>query len=231
MPQIAYQVNALTRVSHNPGKAHWDATTKLIRYVSHNRDMGLVYTDESHARSKVPLALWSDATWAPDYGTMFDNYRSTTGWCSTAFDNVLSWTSHRQTVVAQSTPESEWYAAADAAKEAAYIKNIFSEMGISAPRTTPLKCDNQSTIKQSINQVDLRRCRHLGMRTHYLRQQCHAGHLQLQYVPSNDQKGDIFTKVLHTPQHEALRKSLNCMTIHEFRSRFNQSKKRVRFQI
>ena len=53
-------------------------------------------------------------------------------------------------------------------------------------------------------------------------QQCHAGHLQLEYVPSNDQKGDIFTKVLHTPQHEALRKSLNCMTIHEFRSRYNQ---------
>ena len=118
---------------------------------------------------------------------------------------------------------THWYAAADAAKEAAYVKNILSEMCITVPRTTPLKCDNQSTIKQSINQVDLRRCRHLGMRTHYLRQQYHAGHLQLQYVPSNDQKGDIFTKVLHTPQHEALRKSLNCMTIQEFRSRYNQS--------
>ena len=92
---------------------------------------------------------------------------------------TLSWSSHRQTVVAQSTPESEWHAAADAAKEAAYIKNLFYELGIDCPRSVPLKCDNQSTIKQSLNQVDQRRCRHLGMKTHFLRQQCHAGHLSL----------------------------------------------------
>ena len=61
-PSIAYQVNALARVAHNPAKSHWDATTKLIRYVSHNRDLGLVYTDASHARCNVPLQLWSDAT-------------------------------------------------------------------------------------------------------------------------------------------------------------------------
>ena len=98
-PAIAYQVNALARVAHNPGKAHWDATTKLIRYVSHNRDLGLVYSRPLDDGDTLPLCLWSDATWAPDYGTMFDNYRSTTGWCATAHDNLLSWTSHRQPTV------------------------------------------------------------------------------------------------------------------------------------
>ena len=146
--------------------------------------------------------LWSDATWAPDYGTFYDNYRSTTGWCATAHDNLLSWTSHRQPTVAQSTSESEWHAAADAAKEAAYLKNLFYELKIDCPRTVPLKCDNQSTIKQSISQVDQRRCRHLGMRTHYLRQQCHSGNLELEYVPSAEQRGDTFTKCLYMPQHE-----------------------------
>ena len=70
----------------------------------------------------------------------------------------------------------------DAAKEAAYLKNLFYELKIDCPRAVPLKCDNQSTIKQSINQVDQRRCRHLGMRTHYLRQQCHSvGNLELEF--------------------------------------------------
>ena len=173
-------------------------------------------TDASHVRSTAPLQLWSDATCAPDYGNFYDNYRSTTGWCSTAFDNLLSWSSHRQTVVAQSTPESEWHAAADAAKEAAYINNLFYELGIDCPRSVPLKCDNQSTIKQSLNQVDQRRCRHLGMKTHFLRQQCHAGHLSLSYVPSASQKGDIFTKCLATAQHEPMRRSLNVMTTQQF---------------
>ena len=142
--------------------------------------------------------------------TTYGNFRSTTGWCATAHDNLLSWTSHRQpTVVAQSTSESEWHAAADAAKEAAYLKNLFYELNIDCPRTVPLKCDNQSTIKQSINQVDQRRCRHLGMRTHYLRQQCHSGNLELEYVPSAEQRGRIFTKCLYTPQHETLRSTLD----------------------
>ena len=62
-------------------------------------------------------------------------------------------------------------------------------------------------------QVDQRRCRHLGMRTHYLRQQCHAGLLQLEYVPSAQQRGDIFTKCLYKPQHENLRSTLKVMPL------------------
>ena len=102
------------------------------------------------------------------------------------------------------------------AKEAAFLKNLFYELTIDCPRDVPLRCDNQSTIKQSLNQVDQRRCRHLGMKTHFLRQQCHAGHLSLSYVPSASQKGDIFTKCLPTAQHEPMRRSLNVMTVHEF---------------
>ena len=78
------------------------------------------------------------------------------------------------------------------------------------PRTVPLKCDNQSTTKQSINQVDQRRCRHLGMRSHYLRQQRHAGHLRLEYVPSADQRRG-------TPQHETLRSTLKVTSTADFR--------------
>ena len=53
-------------------------------------------------------------------------------------------------------------------------RHLFYELKIDCPRDVPLRCDNQSTIKQSLNQVDQRRCRHLGMKTHFLRQQCHA---------------------------------------------------------
>ena len=42
-PDIAYQINALARVAHNPSKIHWNASTHVIRYLAHTRDMGLVY--------------------------------------------------------------------------------------------------------------------------------------------------------------------------------------------
>ena len=69
-PDIAYQVNALARVAHNPGLAHWKASTLLMRYVAHTRHIGLVLRKDPSAR----LCLWSDATWAPDYGTFYEGY-------------------------------------------------------------------------------------------------------------------------------------------------------------
>ena len=127
-------------------------------------------------------------------------------------------------MVAQSSTESEWYACAEAAKEAAFVKNLLDELGSNTPRTVPLMCDNQSTIKQSLNQVDQHRCRHLGMRSHYLRQQCHAGHLQLRFVPSAEQLGDLYTKCLPTPQHAKLRKYLNVMSVEQFHQKFGKAK-------
>ena len=109
-------------------------------------------------------------------------------------------------------------------KKQRLLKNLFDELGIQNPRTVPLMCDNQSTIKQSLNQVDQRRCRHLGMRSHFLRQQCHVGNLQLQFVPSSDQLGDLYTKCLPKPQHEKLRKISNVMSTAQFHAKFGSAK-------
>jgi hypothetical protein len=213
-PDIAYQVNALARVAHNPGIKHWQESTLLLKYLSHTQHMGLAFRYSEPSQ----LCMWSDATWAPDYGTFYDNYRSTTGWGCTSGYNLLSWTSHRQPVVAQSSAESEWYAAADAAKEAEFIKNIFSDLGFSDYGAIPLLCDNQSTIKQTLNAVDQRSSRHLGMRSHFLRQQCHSKRLGLHFVPSRFQVADIFTKVLPRPAHEFLRSRIGVMSPTEFHS-------------
>jgi len=219
-PDISYQVNALARVAHNPGKCHWDASSHLIRYISHTRDMGI-----SYHRSSTPIIpgqwkpiIWSDATWATDYGMAYDNYRSTTGWCTTVGDNILSWNSNQQSNTAQSSAESEWYAAADSVKEALYVRNLFKELRIPLHGALKLKCDNQSTIKQSVNAVDQHNSRHIGQRAHFLRHHCHAGAIELEFVPTRDQRADIFTKVLAEKPHVHLRDELNIARLSTFRA-------------
>jgi len=216
-PEIMYQVNALSRVAHNPGKAHWDASTHIIRYLSHTRDMGLVY----RRPDSIPTGptIWSDATWAPDYGTYYDNYRSTTGYAISGNadgSNLLSWTANRQPIVALSSSESEWYAASEAAKEAAYVSNLFTDLDLPNREPLTLNCDNQSTIKQTIAAVDQRNSRHIGMRHHYLRFQCHVGKLILQFVPSNQQLADLMTKCVPQPLHERLRTQLGVIRRSDF---------------
>ena len=210
-PDISYQVNALARVAHNPGKKHWDDSSTLIRYISHTRDYGLSYVRDPQVDPRSgewKPVLWSDATWAPDYGTAFDNYRSTTGWVAMLGGNPVSWASHRQSVVAQSSAESEWLSANDAAKEAAYLRRVLEDIGNPVYGPVELKCDNQSAISQSVSALDQKNSRRIGLKQHFLRQQCNAGLLRLEYVSTHDQVADILTIVLPVAQHECLRDAL-----------------------
>ena len=97
---------------------------------------------------------------------------------------------------------------ADVAKEAEFLRNLFSVLGMPQHGATPLLYDNQSTIGQTLNAVDQHSSRHLGMRSHFLRQQFHAGRLKLSFVPSRSQLADIMTKALPRPCHEFLRSQL-----------------------
>ena len=48
-PDIAYQVNALARVAHNPAQEHWDASTHIIRYLSHTGHIRILYRNSKHS--------------------------------------------------------------------------------------------------------------------------------------------------------------------------------------
>jgi hypothetical protein len=156
--------------------------------------------------------VWTDATWAPDYGTAYDNYRSTTGWICTLGGNAVSWTSHRQSVVAHSSAESEWFAANDGAKEAIYVRRIFEDLGHSMYGPLSMMVDNQTAIKQSTTTMDLKTSRHIGLKQHYLRQQCNEGTLALEYVNTHDQLADALTKCLPVKQHEELRSRIGVVS-------------------
>ena len=42
-PDIAYAVGRLSRYTHNPSIEHWDAISKLLRYLKGTFDFGLSY--------------------------------------------------------------------------------------------------------------------------------------------------------------------------------------------
>ena len=208
-PDIAYQVNALASVAHNPGKAHWDATSQLLRYCAHTKQLGLVYTrTDGLIRGQFKPIGFSDATWASVYGSFFDNYRSTSGWLFLLSNACVSWSSRRQSVIAQSSAESEFMAAADAAKEALFLRNLFADLHIPQHGPTQLWCDNQSTIRQSINAVDQKNSRHIGQRSHFLRHQCHTKRLSMGFVPTANQFADALTKNVPEPTLVHLRPNM-----------------------
>ena len=55
LPIIAYQVCALARFNHAPGKVHWDAVNDLMRYLSTSADPRIVYK----RTGKPPTTTWT----------------------------------------------------------------------------------------------------------------------------------------------------------------------------
>jgi hypothetical protein len=124
-PDIAYQVGALSRVAHCFNDKHIDAARHLLRYLSTTKDLQLVYRRDHGSTGRQP-EVWVDADYAPDYGDWADNYRSTSAWLVLSNGSALNWSSRRQQRMAQSSTESEYYAAADAVKEKQHAYELFT---------------------------------------------------------------------------------------------------------
>jgi hypothetical protein len=115
----------------------------------------------------------------------------------------VSWTSRRQSVVAQSTLEAEYIALSQACREAAWLRKLVVELGVYKPDYRILiRVDNMGAISTSNNPEQHERTKHFDIRYHYTREEVAAGRVKLAFVRSADNVADGFTKPLPKPAHE-----------------------------
>jgi hypothetical protein len=72
-PDISFVVQQLSQFLHKPTFAHYNAACRVIRYLKHNPDRGLLFP----RHSELQLLGFSDADWAG----CIETRRSTTGYC------------------------------------------------------------------------------------------------------------------------------------------------------
>jgi len=107
----------------------------------------------------------------------------------------ISWCSRKQRIVALSTTEAEYIAAAECCKELSYVKSLLSEL-MNTEVPTTLYVDNQSAIKLIKSGQMNWQSKHIDVRYHYISEKLNENLFQLQYCRSEDQLADIFTKPL-----------------------------------
>ena len=98
-------------------------------------------------------------------------------------------------MVATSSTAAEYMALSDCAKDCAWFKTLFTELGIPID-FVPLHGDSCGTIFNTQNPVTQKGIKHIDIRYHYIREQLDMGTLQLFYVPTNENTADMFTKNL-----------------------------------
>ncbi|KAL1939017.1 hypothetical protein VTO73DRAFT_10277 [Trametes versicolor] len=196
-PDIAKAVQSVARFMANPGKPHWRAMKRIFQYLNATRHYALTVGGDGPTE---PLA-YCDADWGNDPETA----RSTSGYCVLIGAGCTSWSAKKQTTVAASTPEAEYYAAVHCGREVLWLRQLLSELGflsIRKPPSTTLRVDNTGAIKMILTPDKVSpRTKHINIAYHWIRDAARAKHIVPVYVRSDKNIADIFTKPLGPTAH------------------------------
>lgn len=204
-PDLAQTLSILSKYNSCPREQHWRAVKRVFRYLKGTMDFGLVYRKVNEPK----LVCYTDADWAGDH----ENRRSISGMVSFLSTGPISYKSQQQPVVAMSTTESEYIAAAVAIKELIWLQRFLSELKVPIESEAKLKCDNQSAIKLIRNPEFHQRTKHIDIRYHFIRERYLHRCFEPEYVDTHLQKADIFTKPLSTDKFQHLREMIGCIIV------------------
>ena len=106
-----------------------------------------------------------------------------------------------------STAEAEYVAAGSCCAQILWIKQQLEDYGESQNKI-PIKCDNTSAINLTKNPIQHSRTKHIEIRHHFIRDHVENEDIILEYVPTENQLADIFTKPLNSKRFEFIRGEL-----------------------
>ena len=186
-PDIAHAVGVVSRYMAEPGREHWEAVKRIFRYLKGTSDVALCYGE-----SGLTVKGYVDSDYAGD----LDGSKSTTGYAFTLSGGTVSWVSKLQTVVAMSTTEAEYVAAAQAIKEAVWLKMFLEELGHEQEKIT-LFCDNQSALYLARNPTFHSKTKHIRVQYHFVREKVEEGTVDMQKIHTDDNVADYLTKAIN----------------------------------
>ncbi|XP_072066584.1 secreted RxLR effector protein 161-like [Arachis hypogaea] len=162
-----------------PCTNHLQAAKRILRYIKGTLNDGIYYENTN----EVNLVGYTDSDWAGDIETR----KSTSGFVFHLGSGAISWSSKKQPVVALSTAEAEYIAAASCATQAVWLRRILEELNEKQSTPTTIFCDNKSAIALCKNLVFHGRSKHIDIRVHKIRELVNEKEVVIEYCPTEEQ--------------------------------------------
>ncbi|KAJ4722910.1 Retrovirus-related Pol polyprotein from transposon TNT 1-94 [Melia azedarach] len=204
-PDILYATGLVSRYMETPTTTHLKAVKRILRYLKGTTNFGLFYS----CSDNFELVGYSDSDWAGDT----DDRKSTTGFVFFMGGTAFTWMSKKQPIVTLSTCEAEYVAATSCVCHAIWLRNLLKELRWSQEKPTKIYVDNKSAMALAKNPVFHDRSKHIDTRYHYIRECITRNDVHMEYVKSQDQIADIFTKPLKQEDFIRLRNSLGVIRL------------------
>jgi hypothetical protein len=221
-PEIQFAVHQCARFCENPKMTHEKAVKRIVRYLKRTKDQGLIL----HVDKNKGLECFVDADFAGSFKkenpTNPKDCLSRTGFVVKFANCPIVWASKLQTTIALSTTEAEYMALSMATRELIYLMNLIEELrnyGVDLIKNQPiLQCkvfeDNAGAIELAKLPKLRPRTKHMAIQYHHFRSWTVEGldgekpRIKVEYISTDQQQADIFTKPLPRIQFQTLRERL-----------------------
>uniref|UniRef100_A0A453EM98 Retrovirus-related Pol polyprotein from transposon TNT 1-94 n=1 Tax=Aegilops tauschii subsp. strangulata TaxID=200361 RepID=A0A453EM98_AEGTS len=190
-----------------PTTDHMAAIRHILRSVKGTLNLGCFY--EKGARENPQLLGYCDSDLAGDV----DDRKSTTGMIFFLGGSPITWATQKQRVVALSSCEAEYVAAASAACQAVWLARLLGELLNREPDRVLLKVDNQSAIALCKNPVFHERSKHIDIRYHYVRSCVEEEQISVEHVRTEAQLADILTKPLARVRFQEMKEKIGLQNV------------------
>ena len=173
-PDITHSVNVVSQYMYSPTIDHWTVVEQILCYLKEAPGRGILYNNHGHNR----LECFTDADWAESK----EDRRSTLGYCVIVGRNLVSWKSKKQSVVSQSSAESEYRAMTQSICEIMWLHQLLMEVSIETPVPAKLWCDNQVARHIASNSVFHERTKHIEIDCHFVHEKIQLDLISTGYV-------------------------------------------------
>jgi Reverse transcriptase (RNA-dependent DNA polymerase) len=216
-PDIQFAVHQVARFSHGPKKSHGAAIKRIVRYLIDTSQKGITF----QPNLEQGLDCWVDADFAGLYGYEDEqdpvSVKSRTGFVLTLFGCPVLWSSKLQTDITLSSTAAEYVAFSMAMRELLPLRRLLEELS----SKMDLPVIKQSLVRSTVFEDNMGclslvtlpkmspRNKYLALKYHFFRE--HIGEAKgivARYIPTLQQRADIFTKGLPPTQFAVIRKLL-----------------------
>ncbi|WMV51038.1 hypothetical protein MTR67_044423 [Solanum verrucosum] len=166
-PDIAFSISQVAQFMHSPLDIHFTAVKRILYYLRGSINHGLFIPGGSIGS----LTCYTDADWA-GYPT---TRRSTSAYCIFIGNNLISWSSKKQSVVSRSSAEAEYRFVAHGTAEISWLLSLLGDLHIQQSSPSTIYCDNIISIYLSHNPVHHARTKHIEIDIHFVREKVASG--------------------------------------------------------
>ncbi|KAA0067760.1 Beta-galactosidase [Cucumis melo var. makuwa] len=205
-PNISFIVSVVSQFMQTPYEKHMEVVNRILRYLRNTPGKGLMFRKTNRKTFKG----YTDSNWTE---SVVDR-KSTSGYCTFVWGNLVTWRSKKQSVVARSSAEAEYRVMSLGICEEIWLQKVLSDLHQECETPLKLFCDNKAAISIANNPIQHDRTKYVEIDRHFIKERLDSGNICISYIPSSQQVVDVLTKGLLRPYFDLCVSKLGLIDIY-----------------